>query len=546
MLRRVKNWWGRLAAALVVAFSLMGMVIFNAPHLSAQPATVSDDALLTAETGFTPEVIQQLLVARGSPLAEYHETLAEQTLSAAELFWIAAQHADYGLSPKALLATLQVEDGLNWPQSDGLYTHLKQIALELQRGYQAALAPTPAADGAKSAALPGEGQTAASYALARYLAPRAKVAGQVRASLQDWTAAYRQLFGKDPAKEVSAKTIATNVPFMRLPFDDPPGSFFAIEAYFDHAYPGQLEEPNLLRSDGKAIPGAHYTGCWQAMSCYSGHNATDFTMPSGTPLYAVAAGRVNYRLDVEGGLVIDHANGYRSIYWHMDKIIVNWNQEVKDGQLIGWSDNRGTSSRPHLHFGLRLVALSQDVDPFGWWSSSPDPVPGPSQFMWRGGLLADNRTAQMRLFYNQYWMRDTQGYGGESWYTRASDTAGSSTNWGMWGTTLPSAGKYTVSAYWPKNAENTTAAVYQVWHAGGMSRVVANQRADGNRFVSLGTFDFNAGPIVVILTDLTPNAPKDLRVYFDAMRWEPTERHFYVPYLRSDGSDAPPTPTFSK
>ena len=535
-MKPIHNWWARLVAALVAALGVLGIVIASTPSISQQPAWVSDDALLTAETAFAPEQIQDLLAARTSPLASYTETVGEQTLSAAELFWAAAQNSDYGLNPKALLATLYIEDGLNWTQPGGLYAHLKQMALELSRAYQAGLAPV-SADESKGLVLPRD--TAATYALARYYAPTAKVNGQLRASLQDWSATYRQLFDRDPAQDAAPKSPATQIPFIRLPFDEPKDGFYPIEAFFDHAFPGQIEEPNMLRLDGKALPGAHYSGCWSAMTCYSGHNATDYTLPTGTPVYAVAAGVVTYRLDAEGGVIIDHGNGYRSLYWHLDKIVVNWQQPVKDGELIGYSGSRGIATHPHLHFGLRLTALSRDVDPSGWWSSNADPWPAPSRFLWRGGLLADNSTAQMHLFYNQYWVRDPKGYGGESWYTATTNTYGNSTNWAIWGTTIPKAGPYTVSVYWPKNAEATTAAVYQVWHAGGMALVKVNQRIDGDRFVPLGSFNFIEGPIVVILTDLTPDAPKNQRVYFDAIRWDAgnldsTHPNIYLPVIQGD------------
>jgi murein DD-endopeptidase MepM/ murein hydrolase activator NlpD len=539
MVKQANHWWMRMAAALLAAFSLMGWIIAKTPQLSAQTAGISDDALFTAETGFTPLEIQKLLEQRGSPLAGYMEIVGDQTMSAAELFWAASQHADYGFNPRALLTTLYLEDGLNWTQPGGLYAHLKQIALQLQRAAQAAQAPaTP--DGAKTT---GPAQSTAISALSEYYAPHAKVAGQVRASLQQWSDAYRQLFDADPAAAYISKSPTTNVPFLRLPFAEPAQSFYPVESFFDHYYPGQLSEPNMLRADGRALPGAHYTACWRGMTCYSGHNAIDFTLPSGTPVVAAAAGKVIYTLPSEGGILIDHGNGYRTVYWHLDKIIVNMDQNVADGELLGWSDCRGTCSKPHLHFGLRLVALSQDVDPYGWWSIYKDPVPGPSQYMWRGDLLADNGEAQTQLFYDQYWVYDPEGYGGESWYTYSTNDLGLSTNWGMWGATIPAAGEYTVSAYWPKNAENTTGAVYQVWHAGGMTPVTVNQRMDGDHFFPLGTFQFDAGPIVVILTDLTSEAAKDQRVYFDAVRWEPVpvQRTFYIPYLQSDIQADPPS-----
>jgi hypothetical protein len=56
--------------------------------------------------------------------------------------------------------------------------------------------------------------------------------------------------------------------------------------------------------------------------------------------------------------------------------------------------------------------------------------------MWRGDLLADDREAQTHLFYDQYWAREPQGYGGESWYTHSTNKA--SAPIGMWA--APAAG----------------------------------------------------------------------------------------------------------
>jgi hypothetical protein len=168
-------------------------------------------------------------------------------------------------------------------------------------------------------------------------------------------------------------------------------------------------------------------------------------------------------------------------------------------------------------------------------------VPGSSQFMWRGDLLADNGEPQTHLFYDLYWLREPLGFGGEAWYTLSANFVGLSTNWGIWGATIPTAGQYTVSATWPRHAENTTAAVYQVWHAGGMTPVTVNQRIDGDRFVPLGTFQFDPGPIVVILTDLTTEATKNQRIYFDAMQWQPARWNFYLPAVQGEDPADPPS-----
>ena len=126
MVKQVNNWWVRMAAALLAAFSLMGWVIAKTPPLSSQTVTISADALFTAATDFTPADIQRLLKQHNSPLAAYTEAVGEQNMSAAEIFWAASQHADYGFNPKALLVTLYLEDGLNWTQPGGLYAHLNK------------------------------------------------------------------------------------------------------------------------------------------------------------------------------------------------------------------------------------------------------------------------------------------------------------------------------------------------------------------------------------------------------------------------------------
>ena len=51
-------------------------------------------------------------------------------------------------------------------------------------------------------------------------------------------------------------------------------------------------------------------------------------------------------------VVIDDGNGYRSIYAHFEKIIVERGQTVEAGQLIGYEGRTGHASGCHLHYGL--------------------------------------------------------------------------------------------------------------------------------------------------------------------------------------------------
>ena len=75
--------------------------------------------------------------------------------------------------------------------------------------------------------------------------------------------------------------------------------------------------------------------------------------PEGTPIYAPLGGRViasgwsnlygNY-------LIIDHSNGYHTLYGHLSKKISRKGDYVAQGTKIGLVGSTGYSTGPHLHF----------------------------------------------------------------------------------------------------------------------------------------------------------------------------------------------------
>ena len=83
------------------------------------------------------------------------------------------------------------------------------------------------------------------------------------------------------------------------------------------------------------------------------HKGMDFTAPKGTPVYASGKGRVSLaqRSSTFGKVIyIDHGYGYRTIYAHLNKMVVKRGQQVKRGDLIGYVGNTGLSVAPHLHY----------------------------------------------------------------------------------------------------------------------------------------------------------------------------------------------------
>lgn len=83
------------------------------------------------------------------------------------------------------------------------------------------------------------------------------------------------------------------------------------------------------------------------------HTGTDMACPTGTPILAAMSGRVTTTgiNRVYGNyVIIDHGNGYQTLYAHMSKIIASKGQWVSQGTRIGLVGTTGYSTGPHLHF----------------------------------------------------------------------------------------------------------------------------------------------------------------------------------------------------
>lgn len=83
------------------------------------------------------------------------------------------------------------------------------------------------------------------------------------------------------------------------------------------------------------------------------HNGIDISNAAGTPIYATANGKV-IKVSYESGygryIVIDHGNGYRTLYAHLYSHQVLIGDLVQKGQIIALMGNTGYSTGPHLHY----------------------------------------------------------------------------------------------------------------------------------------------------------------------------------------------------
>ncbi len=90
---------------------------------------------------------------------------------------------------------------------------------------------------------------------------------------------------------------------------------------------------------------------------WSGHMGLDIGAVEGAPIFATDGGTVIYSGPIGGGygimVMIDHGNGYQSLYAHLSATSVRCGQGVGQGQTIGLAGSTGNSTGPHLHFEVR-------------------------------------------------------------------------------------------------------------------------------------------------------------------------------------------------
>lgn len=108
-----------------------------------------------------------------------------------------------------------------------------------------------------------------------------------------------------------------------------------------------------------------------------GHEGIDIRAPSGSKIFCVAPGQIfkvhtqahnhNYGIHIR----VNHADGYQTIYAHLQEALVQEDMHVSAGHLLGLADNTGNSFGAHLHLTLKR----QNARYKNWPYNIIDPTP---------------------------------------------------------------------------------------------------------------------------------------------------------------------------
>ena len=119
------------------------------------------------------------------------------------------------------------------------------------------------------------------------------------------------------------------------------------------------------------------------------------------------------------------------------------------------------------------------------------------------------------------WRTVPEGYGGQFTWAQNNDREYPDYNWAGWYPSL-TAGQYEVLVFIPLRYPTTSNARYWIVHGGKTTLRAVDQLANGNRWVSLGTFWFDGTPNeYVLLSDITFESSRTRLVVFDAVKWVP-------------------------
>ncbi len=112
------------------------------------------------------------------------------------------------------------------------------------------------------------------------------------------------------------------------------------------------------------------SGSWQVSDRYisnRNHKGIDLRSPYGTAIFALADGKVKlsgWKNGYGNCVVIDHGNGFETLYGHASSLCVTEGQEIKAGQQIAFVGSTGNSTGNHLHLEVHVGGSVVNPEPY--------------------------------------------------------------------------------------------------------------------------------------------------------------------------------------
>lgn len=198
------------------------------------------------------------------------------------------------------------------------------------------------------------------YLLSIQLAPTQKIERSLEVKSGDFSKSYLTVSEKQQRivkpTEADQKIIERKAADQKL----------LAAAYSQGASSPLWTEPFIVPTEGRITTGYGATRYVNG-KINNRHSGLDLANTLGTPIYAVNNGivRLTAELLVTGKtIVIDHGAGLYSCYYHQSEILVEPDEEVEKGQLIGKMGSTGFSTGSHLHWKMMYKNLNLNPSNF--------------------------------------------------------------------------------------------------------------------------------------------------------------------------------------
>lgn len=169
-------------------------------------------------------------------------------------------------------------------------------------------------------------------------------------SVEQRYAQVRQMIGADIVRDPLAFT--SPLPLAPSVFARAPGALPPLDVGPSAPRGWPLDEPGYVTRGQIGTGGRD-----------EAHPGLDIAVTTGTIVRASGGATVNQAgEDPEYGLfvLLDHPDGYQSMYGHLSRILVGAGSTVSRGEAVGLSGNSGRSTAPHLHFEIRQEGSALD------------------------------------------------------------------------------------------------------------------------------------------------------------------------------------------